>query len=64
VDAEQREPIEAVAIELPAGDYRAEWLNVLDGKVASSERFNHAGGDKSLHAPNYELDVALRIVAD
>jgi hypothetical protein len=64
VDAEKRKRVETIAIELPAGDFRAEWLNVRDGKVASSERFNHAGGDKSLEAPDYELDVALRIVAD
>lgn len=63
-DAEQRKPVETITIELTAGDYRADWLNVLDGKVARSERFNHAGGDKSLEAPDYKLDIALRIVAD
>jgi hypothetical protein len=64
VDAEQHTTVETLVVELPAGDYRAEWLNVLDGKVASSLRFNHAGGQKSLEAPSYELDVALGIVAD
>ncbi|HJQ80125.1 MAG TPA: hypothetical protein VJ828_09225 [Lacipirellulaceae bacterium] len=64
VDADERKRVETIVIELPAGGYRAEWLNVLNGKVASSERFNHAEGDKSLEAPDYELDVALRIVAD
>jgi hypothetical protein len=64
VDAKQHHAVAELAIELPAGDYKAQWINVLDGKVASSERFKHAGGAKTLQAVKHELDVALRIVAE
>jgi hypothetical protein len=64
VDAKQHESVETIAIELPAGRYRSEWLNVLDGKIAGSERFNHTGGEKSLKAPKYEVDIAMRILAE
>jgi hypothetical protein len=52
-----------LVLELPRGNYRAEWLNVLDGSIAGKERFEHSGGDKSLVAPKYEQDIALRIIA-
>jgi hypothetical protein len=64
VDAKEYKAIESLAIELPAGDYRAEWLNVMDGAIAGSERFNHVGGAKSFKAPKHETDIALRILAD
>ena len=64
VDAKVHKSVEAIEIELPAGNYRAEWINVVDGAIAGSDRFNHAGGAKSLKAPKYETDIALRILAD
>jgi hypothetical protein len=35
---------------------------VLDGTTAGSERFEHAGGEKSLTTPKYQDDIALRII--
>ena len=64
VDAKEHKAIETIVIDLPAGDYRAEWLNVVDGAIVGSEQFDHAGGAKSLKAPKYEADIALRILAD
>jgi hypothetical protein len=64
VDAKEPKAVETIVIDLPAGDYRAEWLNVVDGAIAGSDRFDHAGGAKSLKAPKYEADIALRILAD
>lgn len=49
---------------LVAGAYRAEWVDVLDGKVAKSEQIQHAGGDASFASPPFEDDIALRIVAE
>ena len=60
-DAKERKPVETLAIELPQGSYQAEWINVLDGSVAREARFEHAGGEKSLVAPEFEADIALRI---
>jgi hypothetical protein len=64
VDAKEHKAVETLTVELPAGDYRAEWLNVMNGAIAGSERFHHAGGEKVLKAPKYEVDIALRILAD
>jgi hypothetical protein len=46
---------------LPEGTYRAEWVNPRTGKVDRAEDFKHARGDRTLTAPEYTEDVALRI---
>jgi hypothetical protein len=61
-DAKEPAAVETLIVELPRGEYRAEWLNVIDGKSARSESFNHPGGAKSLPAPKFQGDIALRIV--
>ena len=49
------------AVELPAGVYRAEWINTKTGKVDKEESFEHTGGSHTLHSPEYADDIALRI---
>jgi hypothetical protein len=58
---EAASPIESLALELPAGRYDAQWINVLDGAVEWSEAFEHAGGRKVLTAPAYREDIAIRV---
>jgi hypothetical protein len=53
----------AVALELPAGRYRAEWLDPKSGAVTRVEDLDHAGGRRSLVSPAFEEDVALAIRA-
>ena len=48
-------------LELPAGSYRAEWVDTKTGQVAKTESFEHAGGERSLASPTYETDIALAI---
>jgi hypothetical protein len=48
-------------LELPAGEYRAEWVNPKTGKVYANERFGHTGGDRQLKSPSYTEDIALRV---
>jgi hypothetical protein len=50
-----------LTLELPEGAYRAEWLNPRTGKVDRAEDFRHGGGDRSLTAPDYVEDIALRL---
>jgi hypothetical protein len=57
-------PVESLVVELPRGTLRAQWINVLDGSIARNERFEHPGGEKSLAAPKYQDDIALRIVLE
>src|SRR5258706_6844812 len=49
-------------VELPAGNYQAEWLDPVTGKVGPKTRLKHAGGSALLKSPSYEPDVVLRIV--
>ncbi|MCC6819425.1 MAG: hypothetical protein IT579_01735 [Verrucomicrobia subdivision 3 bacterium] len=60
------QPVHAVPVdltlELPAGDYRAEWLDPKNGTVTRREDFQHRGGDKTLTSPAFTEDAALRLV--
>jgi hypothetical protein len=49
-------------LELPAGDYKVEWLNPFSGKIEKKERLKHAGGSAILIAPKYSPDIALKVV--
>jgi hypothetical protein len=53
-------PAELV-MELPAGTYKAEWVNPRDGAITQTSSFDHGGGEKTLASPAYEEDVALKI---
>jgi hypothetical protein len=52
-----------LALELPRGQYRAEWVDTKSGKTAGSEPFEHSGGPKKLRSPAFDNDIALRVVA-
>jgi hypothetical protein len=49
-------------VQLPKGKYTAEWINTKTGKTEKNEKFDHSGGGRILKSPNYEDDVALRIL--
>lgn len=48
-------------VALPAGKYRAEWINTQTGAVDKKEDFPHNGGTKKISSPPYREDIALRI---
>jgi hypothetical protein len=48
-------------LNLPGGQYAAQWLNPLDGKITREERLQHPGGQLALTPPRYQEDIALRI---
>lgn len=50
-------------LDVPAGRYRAAWVDVLTGAELRSEPVRHPGGRLSLRAPEYAQDVAVRLVA-
>jgi hypothetical protein len=50
-----------LTLDLPAGAYKAEWLDTRTGKVSHEESFEHSGGEKGLSSPKYSEDIALRI---
>jgi len=52
-----------LALDLPEGSYKAEWLNTRSGVVEKAETFRHAGGRRTLASPRYSGDIALRVTA-
>ena len=50
-----------VTVGLPAGAYRAEWVNTKTGRIDKEESFSHQGDGKTLASPDFSEDVALRI---
>ena len=50
-------------LELPAGRYRAQWLNPLTGAIDKSQEIDHQGGRVTLSSPRYDEDIALGILA-
>jgi len=51
----------ALTLDLPAGKYAAEWINVENGNVQRTEDFRHAGGEKVLQSPAFGNGIALRL---
>ncbi|MBT7161881.1 MAG: hypothetical protein HN904_03830, partial [Victivallales bacterium] len=51
-----------LTLDLPAGTYRAEWLNPTTGKVDKTLDIQHSGGARILSAPVFREDIALRLV--
>lgn len=51
-------------VNLPAGRYRAEWIDPERGTVITTVSFTHAGGQRTIATPAYAVDVALRVKRD
>ncbi len=49
-------------LDVPAGEYRAEWLNPRTGSVDKTQDVNHHGSSLMLASPAYSEDVAVRLV--
>jgi hypothetical protein len=49
-------------VNLPAGSYKADWVNTKTGAVDGTSTFAHAGGNRTISSPSYSEDIALKIV--
>jgi len=47
---------------LLAGNYNLEWLNPLTGKLEKKEKLSHSGGKLKLNSPQYQEDIALKLI--
>ena len=56
-------PLTALSIALPAGNYRAEWINVISGQIETRANLQHSGGDASLQVPGGAEEISLRILS-
>jgi len=50
-----------MTMELPAGEYRGEWIDVQTGKSTTLAPFPHSGGATNLATPDFHGGVALRL---
>ena len=50
-----------IALDLPAGRYRVEWVDPKTGKTLRGESLEHAGGRKPLISPAFDEDLALAV---
>ncbi|HLF95112.1 MAG TPA: hypothetical protein VJB14_16710, partial [Planctomycetota bacterium] len=57
-----KEATAVLSLDLPAGAYRAEWINPRTGATDKKDDFDHAGGAKSVTSPSFTEDVALRMI--
>ncbi len=58
-----RKAIEAnLELNLPAGRYKAEWVDTKEGTVALVTEFSHDGGNHTLNSPTFSNDIALRVI--
>jgi hypothetical protein len=52
---------EKLVLRLPPGSYQADWVDPASGSVVRSEKFTHAGGERTVTTPTHSVDIALRI---
>ncbi len=55
--------VKKFAVNLPAGTYRMQWTDTQKGPLGTPERFQHAGGVRTLVVPAYRADIGLAILA-
>jgi len=53
--------VEKIALKLPPGTYKSDWVDPASGRNIESEKFEHAGGNRTFTTPRHSVDVALRI---
>jgi hypothetical protein len=51
----------AITMELPAGDYSGEWIDIGTGSATPLNRFRHSGGEKLIQTPEFRTGIALRL---
>jgi hypothetical protein len=49
-------------LELPAGNFLADWWDTKQGSITRRERLTHPGGTRHLAAPAFEQDIALAVL--
>ena len=52
---------EELQLNLPAGTYKADWVDPASGSVVRTEKVAHKGGNWTVMTPTYSVDIALRI---
>ncbi|MCK4967116.1 cellulase family glycosylhydrolase, partial [bacterium] len=53
-----------IELGLPEGVYKADWINTKNGDIKKTEMFSHSGGYIILSSPQYNDDIALRVLSN
>ncbi len=53
-----------LVLELPAGDWRSEWIDPVTGASRSGPSFAHAGGERAIETPAFTEDLALWLIRE
>ncbi len=51
-----------ITMDILEGTYRAEWHNTQNGIIDKERKIKHSGGDLRLVSPEFDHDIALRII--
>ena len=60
-ESKKQEPVR-LTINIPNGKYNIEWIDTKSGSILQRSSFDHSGGEKILNAPEFDLDIALKIL--
>ena len=53
-----------VSLELPPGQYVAEWIDTKTGQVQQRQTLHHSGGSQLFRSPSFANDIALRLIGN
>ena len=53
--------VQKLALDLPAGTYRLQWIDTQTGPLGKPQQFQHAHGVRTLEVPAYHADLGLGI---
>jgi hypothetical protein len=53
----------ALQLHIPAGSYQVTWVDVTNGKHLNRENRRHKGGRMVLEAPDFQQDIAVKVLA-
>ena len=52
---------QALALNMPPGHYRLEWVDPATGDITRTDEVKHDGGVCQASTPGYTMDIALRV---
>jgi hypothetical protein len=55
---------ENLVLNLPPGDYKAEWIDPASYSTLATEKFKQTGALRVIDKPAYVVDIALRIMRE
>ena len=62
LDSHRRQEVKAtLQLNLPRGDFHAEWIDTKTGAILHVDDYHHDGGTRNCQVPPFDDDIALRL---